>query len=91
MLSRALLAGAVDVVCASRGDLGPQQLQRRLRVGLATAMQLGEALEDAGVLGANTGRRPVLVDDVDRATALVADGIAAGRIKLDTDDEETRP
>lgn len=83
MLSRSLLAEAVTLA-SGRVELAASSVQRKLRVGYVTAAQLVEALEDAGVLGEwnRDGKRPVLVADAEKANAMVAGAIDAGRIVL---------
>ncbi len=60
-------------------------LQRRTRVGFATAMVIAQALADAGVLGPHNAvrnRRQVLAYDLDAAYALIDEAIDDGRIEL---------
>ena len=94
MLSRSLLRDATNALTRSRtGHASPPFLQRTIRVGFATASQLCQALEDAGVLGP-LGRgldRPIrLTDGIDGAHCAVRAAIADGRIRLDVD-EEAKP
>lgn len=86
MLSRDLLADAVEAVSLARAPISPSFLQRRIRVGSVTASQLLDALEAAEVLGqyqslVSAGRR-VLVTDTALAHLMVAAAIEDGRIEL---------
>lgn len=47
---------------ATRTEIGPSDVQRRVRAGFATAARLVHLLEDAGILGPPTakGRYPVI-------------------------------
>lgn len=65
-------------------SMSPATIQRRVRVGFATASQLADALATAGVLGpAVRGRRPVNAYDLDAAYALIEEAIEDGRIEPD--------
>lgn len=94
MLSRALLADAVDACSKARAPIGPLFLQRRIRVGWATAAHLVDALEAAGVVGPYPERlqlrhgRPVLVTDPDVAITMVEAAITDGRIELTDPDND---
>ena len=91
MLTRDLLRDAVRL--AANTDTGKlrvthmtiEGVQRRVRVGFATAMVITQALADAGVLGPHNAvrnRRQVLADDLDAAYALIDEAIDDGRIEL---------
>ncbi len=83
MLSRDLLVDAVES-CTRAGFGSAMLVQRKVRVGFATANQLVFALEDAGVLGpvGERHRRPVHFAK-DEAIAAVDKAIADGLIVLD--------
>lgn len=89
MLSRELLRDTVNALPRCRtGRVGPAFIQRWVRVGYATAAQLGQALEDAGILGrlAPGGQRPIGINvGTDGAHRMVEAAIADGRIVLDVD------
>lgn len=85
MLSRGLLHDATEATAkASNGHVTCSAVQRRIRVGFATAAHLVDALEAAGVLGAidSHGRRQVLARDAEWGHRLVDEAIADGRIEL---------
>ncbi len=85
MITLALLQDAVDGVFKMRGvTVGVSALQRKIRVGFATAQQLAEALESAGVLGElrSDGRRLINAHDAQWGHRLVAEAIEDGRIAL---------
>lgn len=84
MISRELLRDAVEAVTKARGEtMTASSIQRRIRVGWATADQLAESLESAHVLGAwqAGGRRPILAR-AEEAHRMVAAAIEDGRITL---------
>lgn len=85
MLSRDLLRDAVIATAKSRSQtMTVATMQRRIRVGFATALHLVTALEAAGVLGEyRNGRRPVLAHDAEWGHRLVAEAIQDGRIDID--------
>lgn len=57
---RALLCDAARFA-ATRTEVGPSDVQRRVRVGFATAARLVHLLEDAGILGPPTAKGRYLV------------------------------
>jgi hypothetical protein len=87
MLSHDLILDAAEaVVTRSRGPVGPMFIQRKVRVGWATALHLIEALQSIGVLGpSDNWRHEVLPDHFDRGAVLTSIDakVAAGRITLD--------
>lgn len=84
MISVDLLRCAVTALAGVRGNtVTTSSIQRRIRVGWATAGQLTQALEDAGVLGQweSGGHRKVLKRG-EEAHRMVAAAIDDGRITL---------
>lgn len=84
MISIDLLRCAVTALSGVRGNtVTTVNIQRRIRVGWATAGQLTQALQDAQVLGDREpgGHRPVLARG-EAAHRLVAAAIDDGRITL---------
>lgn len=89
MLSRDLLRSVAEVALRSgTGTICITLIQRKVRVGWATAEQLVTALENAGVVGPRrSGWYDVLPDDVEAAHQLVDQAVEAGRIQLDPEDQ----
>ncbi len=88
MLTHDLILDAAERLIRDRVPVGTTAVQRKVRVGFATAGQLLFALEDIGILSAEdprSRRRTVLAATFDRAAVVtvVDAAVAEGRMKLD--------
>lgn len=83
MITRELLVDAATQ-CLRVGFGSPTAMQRRIRVGFATAAQLLHALEDIQVVGPRVGGRHPLLrrDDLPAVIDTIDAAIADGRITL---------
>lgn len=86
MLNHDLILAAAEQAVNASSPVGATLIQRKVRVGYATAAQLLFALEDIGVLApSNSGRHEVLATSFDRDAVKAATdtAVAEGKFKLD--------